>query len=229
MPLLVIDQVICGNRTKPRQTAFGSHLGRLIVRKSHILFISAGKVTLTSDVDTSHLGAHDLTNEGSLTIPLGAITKFEKACSRFAGEKVYYLSILAQDSFQSQPFSFSLLNRVKNPSVFNFEMERNDEHVFGKCIDAIDYALGRLDLAQSNTNDDKSHQTSEETARERTYLQVLELDWRASTDEIRKAYKELSMVWHPDRHPDWMKDKASQKMKLINEAYEYLIRLHHTN
>ncbi|MBR1376141.1 MAG: molecular chaperone DnaJ [Cardiobacteriaceae bacterium] len=43
----------------------------------------------------------------------------------------------------------------------------------------------------------------------------------ASADEIKKAYRKLSMKWHPDRNPD-NKEEAEKKFKEINKAYEIL-------
>ena len=36
------------------------------------------------------------------------------------------------------------------------------------------------------------------------------------------------MVWHPDRHPEWMKEKAESKMKAVSEAYHFLNQQHKT-
>ena len=52
------------------------------------------------------------------------------------------------------------------------------------------------------------------------YYDLLEVDPRASADEIKKAYRKQAMKYHPDRNPG---DKeAEQKFKEINEAYEVL-------
>lgn len=52
------------------------------------------------------------------------------------------------------------------------------------------------------------------------YYKVLGVDKKASTDEIKKAYRKLAMQYHPDRNPN---DKtAEEKFKDINEANEVL-------
>ena len=56
-------------------------------------------------------------------------------------------------------------------------------------------------------------------------LRILELDPGASEDDIRKAWRDLTKVWHPDRfgHDAQLRRKAEEKLKRINEAYQRLI------
>ena len=54
----------------------------------------------------------------------------------------------------------------------------------------------------------------------RDYYEVLGVDARASQDEIKKAYRQLALKFHPDRNPD---DKeAEENFKEAAEAYEVL-------
>jgi DnaJ-class molecular chaperone len=48
---------------------------------------------------------------------------------------------------------------------------------------------------------------------------ILGINETASHDEIKKAYRGLSLKYHPDRNPDPI---ATEKFKQINEAYEVL-------
>ncbi len=47
----------------------------------------------------------------------------------------------------------------------------------------------------------------------------------ASLEEIRQAYKDLVHVWHPDRfsYNPRLREKAEEKLKEINLAYEYAV------
>lgn len=56
-------------------------------------------------------------------------------------------------------------------------------------------------------------------------LQILELDAGPGIPEIRRAYRELVKVWHPDRFQDdgHLKDRAEKKLKELNGAYDWLI------
>ncbi|SMD46262.1 curved DNA-binding protein [Aquiflexum balticum DSM 16537] len=52
------------------------------------------------------------------------------------------------------------------------------------------------------------------------YYKILEIDKKASADEIKKAYRKLARKYHPDLNPN---DKeAETKFKQINEANEVL-------
>ena len=56
-------------------------------------------------------------------------------------------------------------------------------------------------------------------------FEILELDSKASPDEVKQAYRDMVNVWHPDRFPDnsRLKQKAEEKLKEINEAYEKVL------
>ncbi|HET9525950.1 MAG TPA: J domain-containing protein [Pyrinomonadaceae bacterium] len=64
-----------------------------------------------------------------------------------------------------------------------------------------------------------------------------EVDWAydvlgvkpgVSDRELKAAHRDLTKVWHPDRfgHDPRLQDKAQEKLKEINEAYEQLISRH---
>ena len=56
-------------------------------------------------------------------------------------------------------------------------------------------------------------------------LELLGMKPGASVQEIKAAYRDLAKVWHPDRfaHDPRLQEKAQDKLKEINEAYESLI------
>src|SRR6188474_727505 len=57
-------------------------------------------------------------------------------------------------------------------------------------------------------------------ADKRDYYEVLGVDRKAGEDEIKKAYRQAALKFHPDRNPG---DKAAEdKFKEAAEAYEVL-------
>jgi DnaJ-class molecular chaperone len=55
---------------------------------------------------------------------------------------------------------------------------------------------------------------------EQNYYEILGIAPMASTNEIKKAYRELSFKYHPDRNQ--MSSTTNEIMKKINEAYTTL-------
>lgn len=51
---------------------------------------------------------------------------------------------------------------------------------------------------------------------------LLDLDPGASEEEVKRAHRDLTKVWHPDRfgHDLPLRQKAEEKLKSINDAYE---------
>jgi hypothetical protein len=56
------------------------------------------------------------------------------------------------------------------------------------------------------------------------HLRELELDSNASWEDVKKSYRELLRVWHPDRfaQKDYLKEKAEAKTRALNHAFENL-------
>lgn len=53
---------------------------------------------------------------------------------------------------------------------------------------------------------------------------ILDLPEGASQDEVKRTYRHLTKVWHPDRFaqdPE-LQEKAQEKLKKINEAYDMI-------
>jgi len=62
------------------------------------------------------------------------------------------------------------------------------------------------------------------TADPQTHLKTLGLELGASREDVKKAYRDLSKVWHPDRFTEdpALQQKAEEQLKSINDAYQHL-------
>ncbi|KAM1340295.1 hypothetical protein EV1_038660 [Malus domestica] len=54
------------------------------------------------------------------------------------------------------------------------------------------------------------------------YYNILKVNRNASEDDLKKAYKRLAMIWHPDKNPAGKRPEAEAKFKQISEAYDVL-------
>eukprot|EP01062_Namystynia_karyoxenos_P033781 TRINITY_DN2480_c0_g2_i1.p1 TRINITY_DN2480_c0_g2~~TRINITY_DN2480_c0_g2_i1.p1 ORF type:complete len:624 (+),score=176.98 TRINITY_DN2480_c0_g2_i1:72-1943(+) len=74
----------------------------------------------------------------------------------------------------------------------------------------------------SEPEDDRIKSAPEVLEAERSPWEVLGLLPGSAAEECVRAYKRLSMRWHPDRHPGNI-EQAEKRFKAINEAYHTLV------
>jgi molecular chaperone DnaJ len=58
-------------------------------------------------------------------------------------------------------------------------------------------------------------------ASKRDYYEVLGVDRKANTEDLKKAYRKLAVKYHPDKNPD--DATAEERFKELGEAYEVLM------
>lgn len=76
----------------------------------------------------------------------------------------------------------------------------------------FNFGPGFVDDDNNNNNDSDKPQED--------YYKVLGVDEKTSDDEIKKAYRKLSMIHHPDKNGNT--DESKRKFQEINQAYETL-------
>jgi len=54
------------------------------------------------------------------------------------------------------------------------------------------------------------------------YYNILKVNRNASDEDLKKAYRRLAMIWHPDKNLNSNKSEAEAKFKQISEAYDVL-------
>src|SRR3989344_3173642 len=57
---------------------------------------------------------------------------------------------------------------------------------------------------------------------DKDYYKTLGINKNATKDEIKKAFKKLALIYHPDRAPEEKKKEYEEKFKEINEAASVL-------
>ena len=105
-----------------------------------------------------------------------------------------------------------------------------DEYTKVKNIDAslarrLEELLSINDARDANASSDHSnYEPNQANSTRDHYLSVLDLSLSATQSDIKSSYRTLVKVWHPDRfaHDPKLQVMAQNKLKEINEAYEYL-------
>jgi DnaJ family protein C protein 3 len=66
-------------------------------------------------------------------------------------------------------------------------------------------------------------EAAQKQSKQKDYYKILGVNRKATKKDIKKAYRELALQWHPDKHTsEEDKAKAQQQFQLISEAYEVL-------
>lgn len=97
-----------------------------------------------------------------------------------------------------------------------------DAEEFEDAVPILRRAVNELKQEDASESLRKA-EAAQKQAGKKDYYKILGVERRATTKQIKKAYRELALEWHPDKHQgDEAKDKAEKKFMLIAEAYEVL-------
>jgi DnaJ family protein C protein 3 len=95
----------------------------------------------------------------------------------------------------------------------------------------FDEALQRLRQAEQHAeqgdrelaDDIRKAEAALKQSKQKDYYKILGVSRRAKAKEIKKAYREKALQWHPDKHSgEEEKEKAETQFQLVAEAYEVL-------
>ena len=97
-------------------------------------------------------------------------------------------------------------------------------------LDEFDEAVGKFRRAHELSQSDESiadelrkAEAALKQSKQKDYYKILGVSRKATTKDIKKAYRELALQWHPDKHTgDEEKEKAEKQFQLIAEAAEIL-------
>lgn len=137
--------------------------------------------------------------------------------------------------------ALALMKLNKNQEALsdcNKSLELNDKYVksylrraeikmkLGEFDQAVNdyYKIKEIDPSQNVNNLIKTAQLEAQKAKRKDYYKILEVEKTATDAEIRKAYRKLALIWHPDKNneSDEKKKIAEKKFKEIAEAYSVL-------
>lgn len=107
----------------------------------------------------------------------------------------------------------SLLKRIENIIKSNINHKKSEIEVDINSYDDIYY-------------EDLKNISIEENTLEKKYYKILELEYGANFNSIKKSYKKMLKKYHPDlfqNQPDKLKS-AQEVTRQINEAYTYFER-----
>ncbi len=109
-----------------------------------------------------------------------------------------------------------------------FGIEAADGVVYANELDGIYQNAASMGISQAEWNAIKAMFVSDL----HWAYKVLELDPKATDDEIKKAYRKMAVKFHPDKVAhlgEEYQNQAKEKFQKVNEAYEELKKMRNLN
>jgi len=119
-------------------------------------------------------------------------------------------------------------DRLKDVADFDFEDWKRYDDDYEKTKQQYEQTSREYEQYQQQSNSSNSHNTSQTGNKEADYYQVLEVPYGASFDQIKKSYRRLMKMYHPDLfHGDKEKHEVAMEIsRKLNEAYVYFEQKH---
>jgi DnaJ family protein C protein 3 len=94
---------------------------------------------------------------------------------------------------------------------------------YESAIHSYNKAKELLNNDQNVLNDLQKAEAALKQSKLKDYYKILGVSRKATPKEIKKAYREQALQWHPDKHSgEEDKEKAEKQFQLVAEAYEIL-------
>lgn len=176
--------------------------------------------------------AYDLYTQALQTIPLSDIMK-----SRLLFNRALMCSKMGQinEAIDNCSRSLKINRKYFKAMVLRAQCYKRLQK-YKECIKDFKAALNieynldiDIELEEIKNRTRKSRKSAHKSRKRRktvkTHYEVLEIPQTASDNDIRRAYKKLALLHHPDRHTNATEDvrlKQTEIFKRIGNAYEIL-------
>ena len=189
-----------GHRLVKKITGFDSKAKKAMAAGD---FASAVKyLTSLRDVDPQH---NTIVPQANLDL-----ANAHKNLRQFAEAKAAVKTVLDQNDG----------NGPAHRALGQIHME-NDE--FDEAVHQFRRAVELMDGDNSVQDELQRAEAALKQSKQKDYYKTLGVSRKATSKQIKKAYRELALQWHPDKHKgEEEKEKAEKQFQAIAEAYEIL-------
>jgi DnaJ like chaperone protein len=165
------------------------------------------------------------------------IKNFFRAHLRYNQNQMFWVNELIKDATHNPDSLETLLTQFRSSFVYEprlilvelvYQVFFSNERVTDQELELARNIAEYLELSPYDLQTIQSryiHMRHTAVNVEQQYYEILGLQPDASFEEIKKAYRKLSMRYHPDKVVhlgEEFKGVAEEKMKEINAAYQYL-------
>ncbi|MFP3983238.1 MAG: DnaJ domain-containing protein [Desulfurivibrionaceae bacterium] len=167
---------------------------------------------------------------------LQTITNFFRVNLRYGQEEMYWVQEIIKDAQASDASLDDLLATFRESFGYEprlilvelvYQVLFSNDYVSDRDLELARNIADYLDISHYDQQTIRAkylHRQKKSINREQEYYEVLGLEPGASFEEIKRAYRKLSLKYHPDKVSnlgDEFKNIAEEKMKEINGAYQY--------
>lgn len=173
---------------------------------------------------------------------LGPIENFFRDHLRYNQSQMYWVRDLIQDALASQDSLEAMLTEFKGRFAYEprlilveliYQVLYTNEQVSAQELAMVQTIVDFLNISVYDHHAIRSKYVSGSRGRafgsqggsKTRYYEILGLEPGASAEEIKSAYRKLSMQCHPDKVAhlgEEFRRVAEEKMKELNEAYQHL-------
>ncbi|MHB1226618.1 MAG: DnaJ domain-containing protein [Desulfurivibrionaceae bacterium] len=173
---------------------------------------------------------------------LAPIENFFRVHLRYNQSQMYWVRDLIQDALASQASLEAMLSEFKSQFAYEprlilveliYQVLYTNEQVSSQELAMVQTIADFLGIAAHDHHAIRSKYVGPGHGRtfpgqgrsERQYYEILGLEPGATPEQIKSAYRKLSMQYHPDKVAhlgEEFRRVAEEKMKELNEAYQHL-------